>query len=108
MQSTISEYLEIGLQREFKEGDIVYAFESDEDWPLSWSTIETVTVRSLVYKWMEANQNNKNYFRSWGKNYLFYGFPPVVEAEEGARYADKPVTSVNGNWSDKLVYTPEY
>lgn len=82
----IMDHMEITLNREFKIGDDVLAFKSDENGPVSWALCQVVNVKSFSHTWREADENNKNYFMSWGKEYLFYGH---VKKE--------PVESISGN-----------
>lgn len=82
----IMRHMEIALNRPFKVGDPVLAFQSDENGPVAWVLCEVVTVEKFSHTWRKANDNNKNYFFSWGKEYLFYDH---VKKE--------PVVSVSGN-----------
>lgn len=40
--------------------------------PLDWSLLEKVIVEKYSYIWNEVNDDNKNYFWSWWREYLAY------------------------------------
>ena len=67
-----SKYYELALDRWYKIWEEVIAFECDVTWPISGMMAEQVVVEKFSHTWDDASKDNKWYFVSKWKEYLFY------------------------------------